>query len=143
VLKYAQKVLSTDGKKDGLFWAVEPGLRVSPSPLEARLDDCEEIQKQDGSEVLYNGYYFKVLTKQGKTPPNGKYDYVINGSMIAGFAIAAWPADYNASGVMSFVTSHSGVVYEKNLGTDTSKIASAMEEYDPDETWNEVKPDEK
>ena len=83
----------------------------------------------------WHGYYLKVLTQQGANPPGGKYDYVINGNMIAGFALVAFPADYRVTGVMTFVVSHQGKILEKDLGVDTEKIAGAMVEYDPDATW--------
>jgi hypothetical protein len=84
------------------------------------------------------GYYFKILKSQGANPPVGKYDYVINGHMIAGFALVAFPADYRASGVMTFVISHQGKLYQKDLGPDTSKIVEKMTEYNPDKTWTLV-----
>lgn len=141
VLKYAQKLISSKGKKDGLYWPVAPGSNETSSPLAALVDDGQEFLA--GADVPYHGYYFKILTKQGSNPPNGKYDYVINGNMIGGFALVAWPADYGSSGVMTFVINQQGITYEKNLGSDTSKIASGMDEYNPDETWKVVKPEEK
>lgn len=143
VLKFAQKFKSSPAKKDGLYWAAEPANNAVLSPMEANLDDWAEVQDREDSATLYNGYAFKILTKQGASPPNGKYDYVINGNMIAGFALVAWPVDYNTSGIMTFTVSHSGIVYEKDLGTDTAKVASEMEEYNPDKTWTEVNPEEK
>jgi hypothetical protein len=86
------------------------------------------------------GYHFKILTRQGSNPPGGKYDYVINGNMIAGFALVAWPADYRLSGVMTFMISHQGKLYQKDLGPNTAKLAKAMDEYNPDKTWTRVKP---
>ena len=139
VLKYAQKIISTKDKKDGLIWDDAPGAAGAISPLEATLDR-QEFQDGNGTDIPYHGYYFKILTKQGPKPPNGKYDYVINGNMIAGFALVAWPADYGTSGIMTFTISHQGTIYQKNLGQDTAKHATAMEEYNPDETWTEVTP---
>ena len=141
VLKYAQKIISTKGQKDGLYWPVEAGAAEEPSRLAAAFDDGQDFR--DGQDVPYFGYHFKILTKQGENAPNGKYDYVINGNMIAGFALVAWPADYRASGVMTFCVSHQGIVYQKDLGPDTAKLAAAMEEYNPDNTWREVKSEEK
>jgi hypothetical protein len=86
----------------------------------------------------YKGYYYKMLTRQGPNPPGGKYDYVINGNMIAGFALVACPADYGSSGIMTFAVSHHGKVYEKDLGENTHEIVKAMTEYDPDESWSRV-----
>jgi hypothetical protein len=141
VLKYAQKPISSPGKQDGLYWPVPVGPNATPSPLAGIAEDSEDFLA--GGNVPYHGYYVKILTKQGANAPNGKYDYVINGNMIAGFALAAWPADYGSSGVMTFVVSHQGTVYEKNLGPDTAKLAGAIDEYNPDATWKEVKPEEK
>jgi len=143
VLKYAQKLMSTKGKRDGLYWASTPTAK-DRSPLDGMVDDDEvAFLAGNGADVPCNGYYFKILTKQGANPPNGKYDYVINGNMIAGFAIVAWPADYGASGVMTLVMSHEGLIYQKDLGADTAKTAAAMDEYNPDNTWTEVKSDDK
>ena len=142
VLKYAQKIISTKGKQDGLYWVVDPASKDEPSPLESAI--IEEAQDfRDGGDVPYSGYFLKILTKQGANAPNGKYDYVINGNMIAGFALVAWPADYGSSGIMTFVISHQGIIYQKDLGPDTAKIAAAMDEYNPDATWSEVKTDDK
>lgn len=141
VLKYAQKLISTKGMKDGLYWPIPSDAKESASPLAAIVDDQQEFVS--GADVPYNGYYFKILTKQGANAPNGKHDYIINGNMIAGFALVAWPADYDSSGVMTFVINQQGIVYEKNLGVDTAKLASEMVEYNPDETWKAVKPEQK
>jgi hypothetical protein len=141
ILKYAQKLISTKGKQDGVYWPAGAGPNEDVSPLAAAFEDGQEFR--DGQDVPYFGYHFKVLTKQGENALNGKYDYVINGNMIAGFALVAWPADYRASGVMTFCISHQGVVYQKDLGPDTAKVAGAMDEYNPDNTWSEVKPEKK
>lgn len=143
VLKYAQKLISTTGKKDGLYWPVAADTNEPASPLVALVDDGHEFLSGNGADVPYAGYYFKILTRQGANPPNGKYDYVINGNMIAGFALVAWPADYGSSGIMTFVVSQQGEIHEKNLGADSAKIAGSMDEYNPDETWKEVKAEEK
>jgi hypothetical protein len=146
VLKYAQKLISSNGKRDGLYWPVPigGGGAEEPSPLASMVDAGEtEFLASNGSDVPYDGYYYKILTKQGSNPPNGKYDYVINGNMIAGFAIVAWPADYGSSGIMTFVMSHQGEIYQKDLGPDTAKEARDMDRYNPDESWTEVKPEEK
>ena len=143
VLKYAQKLSSTKGAKDGLYWAVPQGQAQNASPLGSVEEDGKDFLEGNGVDAPYHGYCFKVLTKQGAHAPNGKYDYVINGNMIAGFALAGWPADYGSSGIMTFVISHQGQIYEKDLGADTAKIATAMDEYNPDTTWREVKPEEK
>lgn len=88
--------------------------------------------------VPYRGYYFRVLTRQGANPPAGMCDYVINSHMIAGYGLIAWPSDYGRSGIMTFVCSHHGKVFQKDLGPDTAKTVAAIDAYDPDATWTEV-----
>jgi hypothetical protein len=141
VLEYAQKLASTEGKKDGLYWEADPerGEELSPvGPLVADADAYLEASRKAGKPYPYHGYYYKLLTRQGSNAPGGKYDYVINGNMIAGFALVACPADYGSSGVMTFIVSHHGKVYEKDLGEKTQEIVKQMAEYDPDETWRVV-----
>jgi hypothetical protein len=138
VREYAQQFVSTPGKRDGLYWEREANER--PSPLEALLPDSFGHVKDTKPGTPRMGYYFKILTRQGANPPGGKYDYVINGNMIAGFALVAWPADYRASGVMTFVISHQGKLFEKDLGPETAKIAEAMIEYDPNKSWETINP---
>ena len=86
----------------------------------------------------YHGYYFKILTRQGKHAPGGRYSYIINGHMIAGFALVGWPAEWGNTGVMTFIVSQQGKVFQKNLGPQTAKLADSMTTYDPDNTWTEV-----
>jgi hypothetical protein len=131
VLEYAQRLASTPGKKDGLYWEAESEEDLSPfGPLVQGAERYLET-KQPGDPI--KGYYFQLLTRQGENPPGGRYDYVINGNMIAGFALVAYPADHGNSGVMTFVASHRGKVHQKDLGEFTG-----MDEYDPDEAWTEV-----
>ena len=123
VLEYAQKIVSAPGKQDGLYWAAEGDAELSPlGPLVAEADAYTKDYYKRGEP--YHGYYFKILTRQGDNPPGGKYDYVINGNMIAGFAMVAWPADYGHSGVMTLGVSHQGKVYEKDLGEETETARS-------------------
>ena len=89
----------------------------------------------------YRGYFFRILTQQGPNAPGGAYNYVINGRMIAGFAMVAYPADHGDSGVMTFIVNHNGMVYERDLGPDTLKLASAMKSFDPGKGWKPVKPE--
>ena len=143
VLEYAQKIISTPGAKDGLFWS--PDLDGEISPLGPFAADAAaegyKKRKSPGDEPQpFHGYFFKILTRQGQHAPGGKYDYVINRNMIGGFALVAWPAEYGESGIMTFIVNQQGRVYQKNLGQDTSKAAEAMKEYDPDKTWS-VSPD--
>src|SRR5262249_42008747 len=89
-------------------------------------------------QIPYHGYYYKILTRQGETAPGGALNYVVSGKMIGGFALVAWPAEYANSGVKTFVVNHQGIVYEKDLGTRTSRIASRMRTFNPDQTWAKV-----
>ena len=137
VLEYAQRLNSTEGKQDGLYWETGPGEAESPfGPLVKGAESYLETL-QPGDPL--RGYYFSILKGQGENAPGGAHDYVINGNMIAGFALVAHPADYGSTGIMTFVVSHRGVVHEKDLGPLTG-----MEAYDPDDTWTvvEVEPDE-
>jgi hypothetical protein len=140
VLAYAQFLRSSPGTHDGLFWpAKQPGEESSPlGPLiaQARVDGYHRTAKMlNDEQAPYHGYYFKILTRQGKHALSGKYNYIINGRMIAGFALVAWPAEWGKTGVMTFVVNQSGVVFQKNLGPKTAKIARAITTYDPDGSW--------
>jgi len=139
VLEYAQHLRSSPGQHDGLYWHAEPGDEQSPlGPLiaEARGEGYTHATKiMTDSQKPYHGYYFKVLTREGPHAPGGKYDYVINGHMIGGFALVAWPEKWGNSGVMTFIINQQGKVYEKNLGRRTASLASSMTTYDPDESW--------
>jgi hypothetical protein len=143
VLEYAQRLASTPGAKDGLFWAPDLDGEVSPlGPLvaEAQGEGYRMAGKaQAGPREPFHGYFFKILTRQGKHAPGGKYDYVINGHMIGGFALAAWPAEYGVSGIMTFIVNQQGRVYQKDLGAKTAKLAAAMKVYDPDKAWSPSK----
>ena len=134
MLEYAQRILSTTGQKDGLYWP-DP---ADPSPFGEFVARAERYTVGKKLGDPYRGYYFKVLKRQGANPPGGRYDYVINGNMIGGFALVAWPAEYGETGIMTFVVSHQGKVFQKDLGPETGKLAAAMVEYDPDATWTEV-----
>jgi Protein of unknown function (DUF2950) len=132
LLEYAQKLASTPGTHDGLYWRTGEGEPPSPfGPLAARARS-EGYSK--GDEPYY-GYYYRILTAQGKDAAGGAYDYIVDGKMIGGFALVAWPARWGVSGVMTFVCNHDGVVYEKNLGRETPTIAAKMTLYNPDATW--------
>jgi hypothetical protein len=138
VLEYAQRLGSSPGKRDGLYWdeADHPNGELSPfGPLVAEAWEYLE-EREPGAP--FKGYYFKILSRQGANPPGGAYDYVINGNMIAGFALLAYPAEHGNSGIMTFVVSHQGKVYQTNLGPDTASLAATMELYDPDEGWTLV-----
>jgi len=143
VLKFAQRIASTPGTKDGLYWPPDQDGEISPlGPLVAKAQPPgSEKQPQDAQAGEPNhGYYFKILPRQGPHAPGGKYDYVINGNMIAGFGFVAWPASYGTNGIMTFIVNQRGRVYQKDLGPNTAKLAEGMKEYDPDKTWT-VSPD--
>jgi hypothetical protein len=140
VLAYAQFLRSTPGTHDGLFWPTnQPGEVLSPlGPLvaQARVDGYHRTAKMlNDEQAPYHGYYFKILTRQGRQAPGDKYNYIINGRMIAGFALVAWPAEWGNTGVMTFIVNQQGKVYQKNLGLKTAKIAKAISTYNPDDTW--------
>jgi Protein of unknown function (DUF2950) len=136
--EFAQKLTSTEGKKDGLYWEVMEGEAESPfGPLVAQATEegYDGDLDQEPPEP-FHGYYFKILKKQGDHAEGGAFDYVADGKMILGFALVAYPAKYGASGIMTFIVNQEGVVYEKDLGEDTAKVAAAINTFDPDETWN-------
>ena len=139
VLEYAQKFLSTPGTKVGLYWPSD--LDGEVSPLGPMLADAQAqgYQRKPGAQGAepepFHGYFFKILTCQGKAAPLAKYSYIINGKMIGGFALVAWPAGYGDTGIMTFIVNQQGRVYQKDLGLKTSPTASAMKEYNPDKTW--------
>ena len=144
VLEFAQKLTSTPGTKDGLYWPADLDGEISPlGPLAAQAQEQgyrRKINEEGAAPEPFHGYFFKILTRQGKSAPGGKYDYIINGNMIGGFALVAWPASYGETGIMTFIVNQQGRVYQKDLGPKTAKIAADMKSYDPDKTWS-VSPD--
>jgi hypothetical protein len=138
VLKFARKLGSSEGKHDGLYWPASSTEDVSPlGPLVAEAV-AEGYTRQQSGPIPYHGYYFRILTAQGKHAPGGAYSYIINGNMIAGFAMIAFPANYGASGVMTFMVNQQGIVYQKDLGLKTKELAEATKSYDPDSTWKKA-----
>lgn len=142
---YAQRLISHPGTRDGLFWEVPEGAK--PSPLGDLIEQWREEGYTPGKpkppdaprqRSPYHGYFFKVLKAQGTHAPGGQFSYVINGNMIAGYALIAWPAKWGSSGVMTFIVNQQGRVYQKNLGPETAELAAAITEYDPDQTWKVV-----
>jgi hypothetical protein len=132
--EYAQKFGSTPGKHDGLYWPAKPGEEASPlGPLVAEAH--AEGYGGRGKHAPYQGYYYKILTRQGPHAAGGAHDFVAHGHMIGGFALVAYPAQYGASGVMTFIVNQDGVVHEKNLGPRTVTIARHLTSYDPDSSW--------
>jgi hypothetical protein len=132
VNQYAQRIISTPGKHDGLAWQNPDGAWVGPVG-EGVAKALE--QGYSNRSHPYHGYYFKILKGQGPAAPLGKMDFMVNGAMIGGFALAAAPADYRVTGVKTFIVSYEGVVYEKDLGPDTLNVFKSMELYNPDKTW--------
>jgi Protein of unknown function (DUF2950) len=132
---YAQRFVSNPGKKDGLYWP--------PDGDESPLGELVAEASADGYKLSeepqpYHGYYYRILTRQGSNAPGGALNYVVNGKMIGGFALVAYPAEYGNSGVMTFVVNHEGTVYQKDLGERTDGIAGRMKAFDPDQTWKKV-----
>jgi hypothetical protein len=137
--QFAQKILSDDGQKNGLFWPTSGDEPESPiGPLIA--DATAEGYKRDpsGKPAPFHGYYYKVLTSQGADAPGGAQDYIADGKMTRGFAFLAYPAEYHDSGVMTFMINEDGVLVEKDLGPDTEKIAPGITAFNPDRTWSEL-----
>jgi DUF2950 family protein len=132
--QFAQKIISTPGKHDGLYWQNDDG--TPGGPISEAIARAIEEGYAPGKTSGYHGYYFKVLKGQGPAARFGQLDYVIEGVMIGGFALVAFPAEYRVTGVKSFLVSYDGDVYEKDLGPDTVKIAQGMERYNPDKSWH-------
>lgn len=136
---FAQKILSDDGQQNGLYWAVAEGQPESPiGPLVAKATGEGYKRGSEGNPVPFHGYYYRVLTRQGPNAPGGAKNYIVDGKMSNGFAFLAYPADYRASGVMTFMINQDGVIVQKDLGADTAKFAGEITEYNPDKTWQEV-----
>ncbi|HEY6420513.1 MAG TPA: DUF2950 domain-containing protein [Candidatus Binataceae bacterium] len=137
--QFAQKILSDTGKRNGLYWAAAEGQAESPiGPLVASATAEGYRRNSGGNPIPFHGYYYKVLTRQGKNAPGGARSYLVNGKMTKGFAFLAYPAEYRASGVMTFMINQDGVIVQKDLGPDTAKLASEIAEFNPDKTWQEV-----
>ena len=162
VAEYAQKLISSPGQRDGLYWPTADDEKLSPFGeliAEARTEgygpkgraDIKGAKAKDPSNQTaqisagrlrrpYRGYYFRILTKQGPSAPGGQYNYIINGNMIAGFALVAYPAKWGNSGVMTFIVNQQGRVYQKNFGPSTDQAVGALTEYNPDPGWKLVEP---
>jgi hypothetical protein len=137
---YATRFMSKPGKKDGLYWETKAGEPLSPlGPVVAQAvrEGYVAIGKAR-KPAPYNGYYYRILTGQGKDAPGGAYDYMVKGKLFGGFAVVAYPASYGNSGVKSFLVNHEGVVYEKDLGSASAVEAGKMKAYNPDKTWSKV-----
>ena len=133
---YAQKFVSSPGKRDGLYFETKAGEKLAPlGPLFDAAKAAGYVDDDGKKSAAYHGYKYRILKAQGKNAPGGAYDYVVNGNMIGGFALVAYPATYGNSGVMTFMVNHDGVVYEKNLGPKTAELAQKITRFDPDSTW--------
>ncbi len=138
VKQFAQKIQSEPGKHDGLYWSVSSGEEESPiGPLIADAT-AEGYKTGAAAPIPFHGYYYRILSRQGKNAPDGAKDYLVNGKMTEGFAFLAYPATYGASGVMTFMINQDGVIVQKDLGKNTAKVANGMTEYNPDKSWEEV-----
>jgi hypothetical protein len=137
--EYAQKIFSDEGLRNGLYWKAADGEPQSPiGPLVASAVAEGYAKSRDGGPTPYRGYYYYILTRQGKNGPGGAKSYIVNGKMTGGFAFVAYPAEYRSSGVMTFVVNEDGVVYQKDLGKKTGVLAKAMKEYNPDSSWQKA-----
>ena len=134
---YAQRIISQPEKKDGLYWPTSQG--EDPSPLgELIAEATKQGYRVGGGRTPFHGYYFKILTRQGPAASGGEADYVVNGKMIGGFALVAYPAEYRNSGVMTFIVNHAGTVFQKDLGPNTAQLAERMMSFNPDKSWQAV-----
>jgi len=137
--EYAQAIFSDEGQHNGLYWKAADGESQSPiGPLVAAAVAEGYAKGQAGAPTPYRGYYFHILTRQGKDRSSGAKSYVVNGKMTGGFAFVAYPAEYRSSGVMTFIVNEEGVVYEKDLGKKTDALARSMKEYKPNSSWREA-----
>ncbi|MDD2539558.1 MAG: DUF2950 domain-containing protein [Desulfuromonadaceae bacterium] len=140
--KYAQHMISSPGRKNGLYWPTVAGVKESPlGLLVAKAKEGGYMQKRNAGEHgprPFHGYYFQILTRQGPNAPGGKFSYIINGNMVAGYALVAYPARWGVSGIMTFIVNQRGRVYQKNLGPKTAVIARKMKAYNPDLSWKLV-----
>jgi Protein of unknown function (DUF2950) len=134
---YAQRFVSTPGKKDGLYWPTTRGEEQSPLGELFAAASKQGYRAGEGRSP-YHGYYYKILTKQGPAAEGGAADYVVDGKMIGGFALVAYPAEYRNSGVMTFIVNYAGTVFQKDLGPDTADIAEHMTSFNPDSTWKKA-----
>jgi hypothetical protein len=138
VRTYAQHILSSPGTHDGLYWEAT-GKDESPLGPKVAEAAAENYTFKPGEPTPYHGYYFRILTAQGAKAPGGEKNYIKDGKMTGGFALVAYPSDYGASGIMTFLVNRDGVVFQKNLGEKTAEIAKALTAYDPDDTWEPAK----
>jgi hypothetical protein len=137
--EFAQKIMSDSGEHNGLYWETAEGQPESPiGALVAKATAAGYKQNTGGNPIPFHGYYYKVLTKQGMNAPGGARNYLLDGKMTRGFAFLDYPAEYRASGVVTFMINQDDIIVQKDLGPDTAKVASAISEYNPDKTWDEL-----
>ena len=137
--EYAKEIFSDEGQHNGLYWKAAEGEPQSPvGPLVASAFAKGDAKSQDGAPTPYRGYYYRMLTRQGKNGPGGAKSYLVNGKMAEGFAFVAYPAEYRSSGVMTFIVNEDGIVYQKDLGKKTEVLAKAMKEYNPNSSWQKA-----
>jgi hypothetical protein len=137
--EYAQKIFSDAGQQNGLYWKAADGGPQSPiGPLVAAAVAEGYVRDQSGAPTPYRGYYYHILTRQGKNAPGGAKSYIVNGKMTEGFAFVAYPAEYRSSGVMTFIVNQDGVVYQKDLGKKTEVLAITIKEYNPNSSWQKA-----
>jgi hypothetical protein len=135
VLEYAQSFVSGPGKKDGLYWETAEGSNEAASPLLSFINEQGGYLEGRETGDPVRGYHFRILTRQGEGAPGGRYDYIINGNMIGGFAVIAVPSEYGVTGITTFMVNQLGKVYERDLGDDTALLAAAIQEYNLDSNW--------
>ncbi len=139
VKQYAEKFVSDEGKQNGLYWKSPEGQPKSPlGPLAAYAAATEGFDPEAGKQQPFHGYFYRILTRQGADAKGGAKDYVVNGKMTGGFAFVAYPEKYGDTGIMTFIMNQHGVMYEKSLGKDTTDLAKAMTEFNPDKSWAPV-----
>lgn len=134
---YARRIISTPGRRDGLYWPAAEGEQASPLGVAFATATAEGYRVGNG-RIPYHGYYYSILANQGPNASGGRANYIVKGNMIGGFALVAYPASYLNSGVMTFIVNHEGKVFQKNLGAQTTKIAEQMSTFNPDSSWQQV-----
>lgn len=134
-LEYAQRIVSSEGRRDGLYWPVAAGEKPSPIGARFALAALGRWRGTDDAPQPFHGYYFRPLTSQGPHARGGAYDYLVKGHQIGGFALLAWPAHWGVSGIMTFIVNHDGVVYRRNFGPQTAQRVARIERFDPGPNW--------
>jgi len=138
VREFARQIKSDEGKRNGLYWPATMGKKLSPFGSLIAEASSKGVDIDSDKDQPYHGYYYKILTRQGKNAPGGEYDYVVNGNMILGFGLVAYPAKYGVSGIMTFVVNQDGAVYEVDLGEETTQIVTKQIDYDLNKIWKKV-----